>query len=84
MISAYPVTLPQPPSHPLFPAPLCLSEDTPPPTNPLGPHHSRIPQHWGVEPSQDQGHFFPLMSDKSILCYILWLGPWVPPLWLVI
>ena len=26
--------------------------------------------HWGIEPSQDQGPFLPLMPDKAILCYI--------------
>ena len=40
---------------------------------PLPPAHypwPLIPLHWGIEPSQDQGPFFPLMSDKAILCYI--------------
>jgi hypothetical protein len=25
--------------------------------------------HWGIKPSQDQGPFLPLMSNKTILCY---------------
>jgi hypothetical protein len=29
-----------------------------------------IPLHWGIKPSQDQGLFLPLMSNKAILCYI--------------
>jgi hypothetical protein len=59
---------------------------------PLPPAHypwPLIPLHWGIEPSQDQGPFFPLMSDKAILCYICgwshgslhvysgwWFTPW--------
>jgi hypothetical protein len=29
-----------------------------------------IPPHWGMEPSQDQGSLFPLMSESAILRYI--------------
>ena len=32
-----------------------------------------IPLHWGIEPSQNQGPFHPLMTNKAILCYI---GSW--------
>ncbi|EDL30654.1 mCG146276, partial [Mus musculus] len=28
-----------------------------------------IPQHWSMEPSQDQGPLLPLMSGQVILCY---------------
>ena len=31
---------------------------------------SLIHLHWGIDPSQDQGPFLPLMSNKSIHCYI--------------
>jgi hypothetical protein len=31
---------------------------------------SNIPLHWGIEPSQDQEPLLPLMSQKSILCFI--------------
>ena len=34
------------------------------------PHHPRIPLHWGIESSQDQGPFLPLMTNKAILCYL--------------
>jgi hypothetical protein len=29
-----------------------------------------IPLYWGIEPPQDQGPLFSLMSHKAILCYI--------------
>ena len=29
-----------------------------------------FPQHWAIEPSQDQGSLLPLMIDQAILCYI--------------
>jgi hypothetical protein len=41
-----------------------------PPTQPLWPSCPSIPLHWGNHPSQNQGLFLPLMSDKPILCYI--------------
>ena len=47
---------------------------TPPPASmmqfPLLPPHPRIPLHWGIEPLQYQMPLFPLMTDKTILCYI--------------
>ena len=36
----------------------------------LPPPHPGIPLHWGMKLSQDQGPLLPLMSNKSILCYI--------------
>ena len=39
-------------------------------THPLLPPHSGIPLHWGTEPSQEQGPLLPLVTDKTILCYI--------------
>ena len=61
---------------------------------PLLPLDPGSPLHWGIEPSQDQGSLFPLMSDKAILCYICswshrapyvfcswWFSPW--ELWMV-
>jgi hypothetical protein len=41
-----------------------------PPYPPTPALSSSIPQSWGIEPSQDQGPPFPVMSDKAILCYI--------------
>jgi hypothetical protein len=39
-------------------------------TCPLPPRHPNIPLRWGIEPPQDQGPPFPLMPEKTILCYI--------------
>jgi hypothetical protein len=36
-------------------------------THPFLPHHSSIPQCWGIKPSQDQGILLTLMPDKAIL-----------------
>ena len=71
-----------PPSH--TPS-LCFYESAPLPTNPL----PGIPLHWDMDPSQDQGPLFPLMSNKVILCYICdwsqgflhvysWVGSLIP------
>jgi hypothetical protein len=35
-----------------------------------------IPIHWGIEPSQDQGSFLLLMTDKPFLCYICRWSHW--------
>ena len=71
MISLFLVTPPQnPPSHPPSPLLFCLYESASPPTYPLPPQHSSIPLCWGIKPPQDQEPPFPLMSDKTILCYI--------------
>jgi hypothetical protein len=40
------------------------------PTHPLLLAYSVIPLHWGIEPSQNQEPHLPLMSNKTILCYI--------------
>jgi hypothetical protein len=60
MLSPFQVSLPQVPNNTL---PLLINYPLPlsGPGNPL---------HWGIEPSQDQGPFFPLMINKAILCYI--------------
>jgi hypothetical protein len=48
----------------------------PPPLLPSSPTHSLplpgpgIPLFRGIEPSQDQGPFLPLMPNKAIVCYI--------------
>ena len=49
----------------LYPSPSPCS-----PTHPLLLSCPGIPLHWGMEPSQDQGPFLPVMSNKAILCYI--------------
>ena len=54
---------------PYIPLP-CFYEGTPSMTYPLLPHYTSIPQHWGIEPPQDQGPPLPLMPDKAILCYV--------------
>jgi hypothetical protein len=59
--------LPKPLSCPVSP---CLYEGAPPPTNPVQSPCPGIPLHWAIEPSQDHGPLFPLMTDKVILCYI--------------
>jgi hypothetical protein len=55
--------------HPLSP---CFYEGVHAPNHPLLPpaSHPRIPLHWGIEPSQDQGPLLPFMPNKAILCYI--------------
>ena len=65
------VTLSQTP-HPILalPTPLCLYECAPPPIHPLLPHLSSIPLYWSIKPPQNQGPSLPLMSDKTILCYM--------------
>jgi hypothetical protein len=40
------------------------------PTHPLLFPCPGIPLHWGIKPSQDQGLFLPVMTNKAILCYI--------------
>jgi hypothetical protein len=40
------------------------------PHPPLLSPHPRIPLHWGIKPSQDQGPLLPLKTEKAILCYI--------------
>jgi hypothetical protein len=52
--------LQKPPIPPPFPASMRV----------LPPHQPSIPLFWGIKPSQDQGHPFPLMPDRAILCYI--------------
>jgi hypothetical protein len=56
-----------------------LPYPTPPTSVRVFPHPSShllpppclcIPLLWDIEPSQDQGPLFTLMSDKAILCYI--------------
>ena len=32
-------------------------------------HHTDIPLHWGIKPSQHQGPLLLLMPDKDIFCY---------------
>jgi hypothetical protein len=59
--------------YPLSPlkAPIPLQPPSPcSPTHPLPLPGPGIPLHWSIEPSQDQGHLLPLMTDKAILCYI--------------
>ena len=54
-----------------IPSPLpCLYEHASPPIYPLLPSCPGIPLHWGIEPRQAQGLFFPLMSNKAILYHI--------------
>jgi hypothetical protein len=62
---------------PGFPSknPLSLPHSTNPPSPASWPWHSPI---LGIEPSQDQGPLFPLITNYAILCYIQ-LEPWVPP-----
>jgi hypothetical protein len=48
-----PIPYPQP-LHPNLPTPI------------PGPS---ILLYWGIEPSQDQGHLFPLVPDYATLCY---------------
>ena len=56
MLSPFPVSSPKTPF--LYPLPSSLLTNLPTPTSGPG-----IPLHWGIEPSQDQGPFFPLMTD---------------------
>ena len=59
------------PGNPLsHPPSSCFYEGVPQPINPLPPLYPRIPLHWGINPSQDQGSLLPLMPNKVILCYI--------------
>ena len=75
LLAGYPSTTPPvPPSSP-FPI-ICLYEDVSSPINPLQPHCSSIPLHWGIKPLQDQWPPLPLTSDKAIHMY---LEPWPPP-----
>jgi hypothetical protein len=53
-----------------IPSPPASLRVFPPPTHPLQPPRPGIPLHWGTKPSQDQGPLIPLMSNKTILCYI--------------
>jgi hypothetical protein len=63
---SYVIPFPSFPSkNPLSPLPSPCS-----PTHPFPLPGPGIPLYWGIEPSQDQGPFLPLMSDKAILCYI--------------
>jgi hypothetical protein len=48
----------------------CFYEGLPSPIYSLPPPHPGIPLHWGIKPSKDQGPLFPLMPNKTILCYI--------------
>jgi hypothetical protein len=58
MLSAFPVSPLETPSHLLSPI------------HPLTPSCPGIPLHWGIEPSQDQGPLLPLMPNKAIFWYI--------------
>ena len=40
------------------------------PSTHFPPSYPRIPLHWGIKFSQDQGLLLPLMPHKAILCYI--------------
>jgi hypothetical protein len=51
------------------PPPPRLYEGAYPPT-PTSRHLPSTSLHWGIEPPQNQGPLLPIMSDKSILCYI--------------
>jgi len=57
------------PSHNTLP-PLCLCKGGLPFTHHLPPHHFSISLSWGTKPPLDQRPSLPLMSDKTILCYI--------------
>ena len=59
----------------LLPMPLRVCS----PTRPLQLHHPSIPLCWGIEPSQEQGPFLPLMPHKAVLCYIFGWSHRVPP-----
>jgi hypothetical protein len=67
------------PETPILSPTLCLYEGVSPPTSPFLAPHPRIPLHWGIEPSQDQGPLLPLMRNKAISLLHMWLEPWVPP-----
>ena len=54
-----------PSENPLSPPPSPCS-----PTNPLPLPGPGIPLCWGIEPSQEQRHLLPLMTNQVILCYI--------------
>jgi hypothetical protein len=60
--------LPLPKKPPITSPFPCFYEGVPPPTH--LPIHPCIPQHRGIELSQDQGPLLPLMLDKAILYYI--------------
>ena len=57
-------------TKPLSPLPSPASMGVLSCTCPLPPRHPNIPLRWGIEPPQDQGPPFPLMPEKTILCYI--------------
>ena len=77
-----PLYNPSPIPIPLLPHPLCLYEGEPPPTHPLLLHCSSITLCWGIKPPQDQGPFFPFISDKAFVCYIcIMRESWLPPVY---
>ena len=59
------------PRNPLsyLPSPASMRMFPKPPTQ-TRPPRFHIPQHWGIELSQDQGILLPLMPYKAILYYI--------------
>jgi hypothetical protein len=67
MLSPFPVSSPTLPFSSSFP---CLHKGAPLPTHPLLSHHPSIPLCWGIKPAQDQGPLLPLITEKSIICYI--------------
>jgi hypothetical protein len=68
------------------PLPLSPPTSTCSPTHPLPLPGAGIPQHWGIEPSQNEGPLLPLMTDKAILCYIAVgaMSPTMCNFWLVV
>jgi hypothetical protein len=69
MLSAFPVSPQENPYH-ILPLPNSVRVLHHPPTDPIPPPYPGIPLHWGIEPSQDQWSLLPLISEKTILCYI--------------
>jgi hypothetical protein len=68
MLSFFLVSLSEIP-YPMLPLPASMRMPHPP-TYPLLPPCPGIPVHWGIEPSQNQGPFLPLMPYKAILYYL--------------
>jgi hypothetical protein len=68
MLSPFPVSSPKTPYNILHPP--ASMRVIPPPICTFPPTHSGITLHSGINSTQDQGSFSPLMPNKAILCYI--------------
>lgn len=72
-------------TYPIPPTP-CFYVGVPQHIHPLLPLHLRIPLHWGIKTSQDQGPLLPLLQNKApwvaqCVLFDWWFSPW--KLWCV-